>query len=286
MPQADLSSPSRSMQQWEVTTVDVLRAHQQVQESRATTVPIRQELDSTLKQVVDRRTFKQTSSGEVQYLGTQSPSVSQGTKRRRELELDPPTSKHAREQTDSNLPQQSSSQATKEDYQSNLTQRGADDVEHVRFKHVPAITRDHAQLVEAPEPNGTALHAPVATPPKTSARTTLPMPATVLGKSTLVRDQLQFLPDGAYFLHLSRVKCVLEDTINSDEGVPWVTRWPEAPRMISKISTVLEDMADCVKRSELDFGAREWAIWYGLDKAVEERRIDELRRRGAKYLGP
>jgi hypothetical protein len=274
MPQADLSSPSRSMQQWEVTTVDVLRARQQVQDSRATTFPIRQELDPTPKRVVDRRIFMQTSSEEVQHLAVQSPPVSQGTKRRREPELDPPTSKHARIHTNPNQPQQPSSQATKDGYQSKSTQRGANDVEHVRSKHISAST------------NGTALHAPIATPPKTSARTILPMPPIVLGKSTLVRDQLQFLPDGTYFLHLSRVKCVLEDTINSDEGVSWITHWPEAPRMISKISAVLEDMSCCVKRSELDFGAREWAIWYSLDKAVERRRIDELRRRGAKYLGP
>lgn len=86
------------------------------------------------------------------------------------------------------------------------------------------------------------------------------------------------MPDGAYFLHLSRVKCALEDTINSDEGVAWITRYPEAPRMISKIDEVLEDMSYCVKRSELDFGAREWVVWRSLDKTVEKRRMDEPRK--------
>lgn len=104
-PQANLSRSFQSLQQWEVTTVDVLRACQKVQGSRPTTAPILHELDFT-KQVVDRRNFKQMSSEEVQHPVAQSPSGSQGTKRRRELELEPPTSKHARKHTNSKQPRQ------------------------------------------------------------------------------------------------------------------------------------------------------------------------------------
>ena len=277
-PLLDLSRSSQSLQQWEVTTVDVLRARQQVQGSRATTIPICHELESPPKQVVDRRTFKQISSEEVQHPVAQPPSGSHGTKRKSELGLEPPTSKHAREHTTPKQPQQSTSQTSKHDDQSNISQKTADDIEHLRSKHKPAMAQDHTRLVEAPQPNITALHATLATPPKTSASTTLPIPPIVLGKSNLIRDNLLFLPDGAYFLHLSRVKRALENAMDSDEGVAWITRYPEAPRMASKINEVLEDMSHCVKRSELDFGAREWVVWRSLDRAVERRRMEELRK--------
>ena len=162
--------------------------------------------------------------------------------------------------------------------QTNISQKTADDIEHLRSKHKPAMAQDHTRLVEAPQPNITALHATLATPPKTSASTTLPIPPIVLGKSNLIRDNLLFLPDGAYFLHISRVKRALENAMDSDEGVAWITRYPEAPRMASKINEVLEDMSHCVKRSELDFGAREWVVWRSLDRAVERRRMEELRK--------
>jgi hypothetical protein len=281
---ADAFNSSQSLQQWEVTTLDVLHARLQVQGSRATAAPIRQELDSSPTQVIDRPTFKQMSSEDVQHFVAPSPSVSQGTKRRRELEPEPepepPTSKHDREHETSKQPQQSTSQTCQHCYQSKLAQESVDDLGVVRSIYKPASTQENAQLAEASEPNGAAFPAPLATPPKTSASTTLAIPPIVLGKSTLIPDQLRFLPDGAFFLHLSRVKCALEDTINSDEGVPWVTRFPEAPRMISKINDVLEGMSYCVKRSELDFGAREWMIWYDLDRTVERRRMDELKGKG------
>jgi len=230
------------------------------------------------KQVVDRHIVEQTSSKEVQQIVAQSPSMSQGTKRRYELELDPPTSKHARQHTDSKQPHQSICKAFESGDQSRLSQKSVDNLKVLHSVHQPTGTQDHAELVAVPEPNGTVSHAPLTIPPKASANTTLRIPPVVLGKSTLIRDRLQFLPDDAYFLHLSRVKCALEDTINSDEGVPWVTRFPEAPRMISKINVVLEDMSYCVKRSELDFGAREWSIWCGLDRTVERRRMDGIRK--------
>jgi hypothetical protein len=277
---ADSSNSSQSLQQWEVTTLDVLHARLQVQGSRATTVHIRQKLDSPPTQVIDRPSTKQMSAKDSQHLVAPSPPVPQGTKRRRELEPEPPTSKHAREHTNSDQPRQSTSQASQHGYQSKIAQESVDDLGYVRSTYQPTGTQDNAQLAEAPDPNETALPAPLATPPKTSISTTLSIPPIVLGKSTLIPDQLRFLPDGAYFLHLSRVKCALEDTINSNEGVPWVMRFPEAPRMITKINDVLEDMSHCVKRSELDFGAREWLIWYDLDRKVERRRMDEIRGKG------
>lgn len=285
---ADSSNSPQSLQQWDVTTLDVLHARLQVQVSRATTVHIRQDLDSTPKQAADRPTFKQTSTVDLEHLVARSPPVPQVTKRRRELELEAPTSEHARERINSDQPQQSASQVSQHGYQSKVAQKRVDDLGVIRSIYKPASTQDHAQLPEAPDPNDTALPALLATPLKTSVSTTLTIPPIVLGKSTLIPDQLRFLPDGAYFLHLSRVKCALEDKINSDEGVPWVTRFPEAPRMISKINDVLERMSHCVKRSELDFGAREWMIWYDLDITVERRRMDEIRgkgKHGTKDLG-
>jgi hypothetical protein len=277
---ANSSNSSQSLQQWDVTTLDVLHARLQVQVSRATAVPVRQAFDSTPKQAAGRPTFKQVSAEDLRRHVAQSAPVPQGTKRRRELGLKPPTSKHTRSHMNSDHPQQSTSQVSQHGYQSRFAQESVDDLGFVRSIYKPASTQDHAQLPEAPDPNDTALPAPLDTPPKTSASTTLTIPPIVLGKSTLIPDQLRFLPDGAYFLHLSRVKCALEDTINSDEGVPWVTRFPEAPRMISKINDALEDMSRCVKRSELDFGAREWLIWYDLDRKVERRRMDEIRGKG------